>query len=81
MKGNTDNWTELLRPVEWEIELSRKQKALWEIKNAFDTYFDKFGCYPTIQFEASNYERIKGIKAQLITDYDANEVYLLMKEN
>lgn len=64
-----------------KTETTEKQKTLYAIEQMFDTYFRKFGCYPTIQFEASSYERIEGIKAQLITDYDANEVYLLMKED
>lgn len=58
-----------------------KQKALNAIKSMFDIYFRKFRCYPTIQFEASSYERVEGIRAQLLTDPETNEVYLLMTED
>lgn len=64
-----------------KTETVEKQKALNAIESMFDTYFRKFGCYPTIQFEASSYERVKGIRAQLLTDPETNEVYLLMTED
>lgn len=64
-----------------KAETTEKQKALYAIENMFDTYFRKFGCYPTIQFEASSYERIEGIRAQSLTDPATNEVYLLMMED
>lgn len=64
-----------------KTETVEKQKALNAIEGMFDTYFRKFGCYPTIQFEASSYERIEGIRAQLRTDPETNEVYLLMTED
>lgn len=64
-----------------KTETVEKQKALNAIENMFDTYFRKFGCYPTIRFEADNYTRIEGIKVQLLTDPEDNEVYLLMKED
>ena len=70
---------EQLRRIKTETEL--KQKALNAIENMFDTYYRKFGCYPTVQFEASSYERVEGIKAQLHTDPNTNEVYLLMTED
>lgn len=64
-----------------KTETVEKQKALNAIESMFDTYFRKFGCYPTIQFEASSYERVEGIRAQLLTDPETNEVYLLMTED
>lgn len=64
-----------------KTETVEKQKALNAIEGMFDNYFHKFGCYPTIQFEASSYERIEGIRAQLLTDPETNEVYLLMTED
>ena len=64
-----------------KTETAEKQKALNAIESMFDTYFRKFGCYPTIQFEASSYERVEGIRAQLLTDPETNEVYLLMTED
>ena len=64
-----------------KTETVEKQKALNAIESMFDTYFHKFGCYPTIQFEASSYERVEGIRAQLLTDPETNEVYLLMTED
>ena len=64
-----------------KTETVEKQKALNAIESMFDTYFRKFGCYPTIQFEASSYERVEGIQAQLRTDPETNEVYLLMTED
>lgn len=64
-----------------KTETVEKQKALNAIEGMFDNYFRKFGCYPTIQFEASSYERVEGIQAQLLTDPETNEVYLLMTED
>lgn len=64
-----------------KTEIVEKQKVLNAIANMLDTYFCKFGCYPTIQFEASSYERIEGIRAQSLIDPETNEVYLLMTED
>lgn len=75
------NQSELFHPCESETELAEKQKVLQEIEDAFDTYFRKFGCYPTIRFEAPVYERVEGVRAQLLTDHATNEVYLLMTED
>lgn len=96
MEKGTKEWLQSLTTNEFKVlqemitneqsrriktETVEKQKALNAIEGMFDTYFRKFGCYPTIQFEASSYEQIKGIRAQLLTDPETNEVYLLMTED